>query len=173
MKICRQCAMEMPDQALKCPYCRSWKDWRTLLRHEQMVHQWLVFCVLFVFFLVGGILMVRYIVKHLSMYDYSPAILRQVQVSDTHLAFGEIGKDASVAVLGTMTNHGAQAVRDPRLHVEYLDANGAVLDVGEREIRLTLFPNVPTSFKLSLQREFPAASYATATITITGVAKAR
>lgn len=173
MKICRQCAMEIPDQARKCPYCRSWQSWRTLLRYDQQLHMllplvlWLLLAVI-----LGAVIMQHFLAK-MTMHDFTPATLQQVQVSGTRIVFGEGATGPSVVLLGTMTNHTARTICDPGVHVEYQDARGRVFDVGERDVRVTLFPNVPTTFKLSLRQEFPATDYATATVTITSVANTR
>ena len=84
----------------------------------------------------------------------------QVVITESHLTYGETRTGDTIAVLGTIKNASSVPWESIRFHVDFFDASGKRMDVGEREdLTIHLPANEETSFKVSFRREFPETNY--------------
>ena len=84
----------------------------------------------------------------------------QIHITDSQIALGDTKSGATVAVIGTITNASRVSWKEVQFHVDFLDATGKRVDVGEREDYSFRLPAGETSsFKLSFRREFPETNY--------------
>jgi hypothetical protein len=84
----------------------------------------------------------------------------QITISDSQLAFGDTKSGATVDVIGTIKNASSVSWRDVQFHVDFLNANGKRMDVGEKENYNYYLPaNGTSSFKVSFPLEFPETNY--------------
>ena len=93
----------------------------------------------------------------------------QIAISDTRIAFGDAKGGATVAVLGTIKNASKISWREIHFHVEFLDAGGKQIDVGEwNDYYCNLPAGETSSFKVSFHREFPETNYVKPIVRIVG-----
>lgn len=98
----------------------------------------------------------------------------QIEVTESRIAFGELNSRPTVAVIGTIRNTSLISWKDVYLHVDFLDADGNLVDVGERVNYMYRVPaGETTSFKASFCREFPDTKYVTAVVRVVGATDAR
>ena len=93
----------------------------------------------------------------------------QIAVTDSHIVFGDTKSGSTVAVIGTITNTSQVSWKEVQFHVDFLEAGGKRMDVGEREeysFRLPARESI--SFKVSFRREFPETNYAKAHVHVVG-----
>ena len=93
----------------------------------------------------------------------------QIAVVDSQVAFGDTRSGSTVAVIGTITNRSQVSWKEVQFHVDFLDARGKRVDVGEREDYNFQLPAAgSTSFKVSFRREFPETNYVKALVRVVG-----
>ena len=155
------CLTEIPELARKCPHCHHFQNrWTTILYHPALGTCFAL--------LPLGLLLYGYT----AMFDPGKnfeTYKDQIAISDMQIAFGENKSNATVAVLGTIKNASQVSWREIHFHVEFLDAAGKRVDVGERDESTFRLPAGETSsFKISFRREFPETSYAKPIVRIVG-----
>ncbi|MEW6159142.1 MAG: FxLYD domain-containing protein [Verrucomicrobiota bacterium] len=98
----------------------------------------------------------------------------EIQVAGSELAFGDSKSEATVAVLGTITNTSPVPWKDVHFHADFFDAQGKRVDVGQKEVFSFYLPaNASTSFKVSFRRKFPVTNYVSHTVRIITAKDAR
>jgi hypothetical protein len=153
--------MEIPGQARKCPYCHQFQDRRSTILYHPALHivaalvPMLVMSVIFANIFDTG-----------EKYEHYRG---QIAVADCHIVFGDTKSGSTVAVIGMITNRSQVSWKEVQFHVDFLDAGGKRVDVGEREdysFRLPAGEN--TAFKVSFRREFPETNYVKALVHVVG-----
>ena len=165
-KTCKLCCMEIPEQARKCPYCLHFQDRRSTILHSPGLHVLLGMLPPLVVFIM--------IETMFSRGENYESYKDQISVADSQIAFGDTKSGATIAVIGTITNHSEVSWKEVQFHVEFVNAAGKRVDVGEREeYSFELPARQTTSFKVSFRREFPETNYARAQVRVVGAKDAR
>lgn len=98
----------------------------------------------------------------------------QIVISDCQIAFGDTKSAATVAVIGTIKNTSKVSWKDIKFHVDFFDAGGKRIDVGQREeYSYVLAAGDTSSFKVSFTREFPETNYVKPVVRIVGATDMR
>jgi len=158
--------MEIPQQARKCPHCHHFQNrWSILMYHP-------AFAVLFASLPIA-VALVMFAVLFDPGENYE-AYRDQIVISDSQIAFGDTKSGATVAVIGTIKNTSQISWKEIQFHVDFLDAAGKRVDVGEKEDYSFRLPAGETSsFKLSFRREFPETNYVKHVVRIVGAKDAK
>lgn len=165
-KVCRMCFREIPRQARKCPECHHFQFRSTLLVYHPVVA--------FILATTPLLLMLFFVAGMLDQGEDYQLYKDQIAVTDSQLAFGWLGTNATVAVIGQIWNHSPVPWEDIYLHATFTDAMGKTIDVGQRqEYAFYLPPNESLPFKLSFRREFPESNYVNHTVRVAGAKDAR
>jgi len=165
-KVCRMCFREIPAQARKCPECHHFQSRSTMIAYHPVGAIILATTpLLLMLFFVAGLLD--------QGEDYQ-LYKDQIAVTDSQLAFGWLGTNATVAVIGQIRNQSPVPWEDIYLHATFTDAAGKTIDVAQRqEYAFYLPPNESLPFKLSFRREFPESNYVNHTVRVVGAKDAR
>src|SRR5438093_2585997 len=141
-KTCKMCCVDIPQQARKCPHCHHFQNrWSMVMFHP-------AFAVCFACLPIAAMLIAFAIIfdKGENYETYKD----QIVISDSEIAFGDTKSGATVAVIGTIKNTSRVSWKEMQFHVDFLDAAGKRVDVGEREdysFRLTA--GAPSASKAS------------------------
>lgn len=93
----------------------------------------------------------------------------QITITDTQIALGDTKSGATVAVIGLIKNTSRVSWKEILFHVDFLDAAGKRVDVGEREdYNFRLPAGETSSFKVSFRREFSETNYVQPVVRIVG-----
>jgi hypothetical protein len=165
-KTCKLCCMQIPQQARKCPHCLHYQNrWSLIVFHP-------VFA--FLLFSVPTIALMAAFTKMLSPGENYEAYKNQIVVTDSQIAFGDTKSSGTVAVIGTIKNKSHVPWKEVHFHVDFLDAAGKRVDVGEREADYFRLPADETSsFKVSFRREFAETNYVKPVVSVSGAKDAR
>ena len=107
-------------------------------------------------FLAMAILMARLFDKGEDYQEYKD----QIVITESQMAFGESKSGDTVGVIGTITNNSAVPWKEILFNVEFTDAAGKRVDVGQKEeYHFHLPPHDSLGFKVSFRREYPATNY--------------
>jgi hypothetical protein len=165
-KVCRMCFREIPRQARKCPECHHFQSRATMLAYHPAVAVSLTALPMLIVFVLFA-----------RLFDAGEDYERyrdQIEVTDTELAFGLSGTNATVAVIGKIKNLSPVAWKDISLHATFFDAAAKTIDVGQRhEYSYYLPPNDVLPFKVSFRREFPESNYVNHAVRVIGAKDAR
>ena len=165
-KTCKMCCLEIPQPARKCPHCHQFQNrWTMVMFHP-------AFAVCFAFLPVAAMLIV-----FATIFDTGEnyeTYKDQIVVADAQIALGDTKSGATVAVIGTIKNTSRISWKEIQFHVDFLDAAGKRVDVGEREDYSFRLPAGETSsFKVSFRREFTETNYVKALVRIVGAKDVR
>jgi hypothetical protein len=98
----------------------------------------------------------------------------QISVHDVRIEFGQVEGAPTVVLLGRLKNDSDIGWRNVKLLGEFYDGEGNLVDVSHRG---GLMYHVPAGgevgFKISREREFPEARYATARVKVLSAEDAR
>jgi hypothetical protein len=84
----------------------------------------------------------------------------QIEVVDSEIAFGDTPSGSTIAVIGTIKNSSPVPWKEIHFHVDFFNAAGRRVDVGQRADSWLYLPaNGENSFKVSLRREFAETEY--------------
>src|SRR5438270_9755108 len=160
-KVCKMCCMEIPRQARKCPHCQHFQDrWSMIKFHP-------AFAISFACLPTAALLF-----GFASIFDRGEdyeTYKDQIHITDSRIAFGDTKSGETVAVIGTITNASRVSWKEIQFHVDFLDAAGKRVDVGEREdYYFRLSAGESSSFKVSFRREFPETNYVKPVVRIVG-----
>ena len=162
-RTCGMCRMEIAADAKKCPYCQ----------HFQNKLSMVIFHPAFgVFFatIPGVVALIVLSTMLRGLLDQGEDFQRyadEITVSDTAMKFGEINGVQTVAVVGRMKNGSSLDWKEVHFHVEFRDANGILIDVGQEfDYSYYLPAHEEAGFKVSFRREFPEASYFSHTVRV-------
>ena len=98
----------------------------------------------------------------------------QIVISDSQIAFGHTDSGSTVAVIGIIENTSQVSWKEIQFHVDFLDAEGKRVDVGEsRDFGFRLPAGETSSFKVSFRREFPETNYVRPVVRIVAARDAR
>jgi hypothetical protein len=151
-KTCKMCCMEIPKEARKCPYCQHFQNRLVMFLYHP------AFAVL-----CASIPFVVTIIVLFSIFDTGAnyeTYKDQIAITDSQLVLGDTKSGATVDVIGTITNASLISWKEIHIHVDFLDAGGKRIDVGEKENYNSYLPAHGTSsFKVSFVREFPETNY--------------
>lgn len=165
-KTCKMCRMEVPQQARKCPFCHHFQNRMSMVMYHP------AFMALFACVPFGAMLFVYARIFDAGE-DYQ-TYKDQVVITESRIAFGETKSGATVAVIGTMKNASPVSWKEIQFHVDFLDAAGKRVDVGEREnYGFQLPANETSSFKVSFRREFPETNYVRPSVRVLAAKDAR
>ena len=165
-KVCRMCYREIPRQARKCPECHHFQSRSTMVVYHPVVAVILAVTPL--------LLMLLFVAGLLDQGEDYQLYKDQIAVTDSQLAFGCLGTNATVAVIGQIRNQSPVPWEDIYLHATFTDATGKTIDVAQRqEYAFYLPPNESLPFKLSFRREFPESNYVNHTVRVVGAKDAR
>ena len=124
--------MEIPKEALKCPYCQHFQNrWTMFIYHP-------AFAMLVAFIPLAGILITLG-----KMFDTGEDYVTykdQIAITESQLVFGETKSSATVDVIGTIKNTSPIAWKEIEFHVDFFDATGKRMDVGEKENSFSTCP---------------------------------
>jgi len=160
------CCMEIPKEARKCPYCQHFQNrWTMFIYHP-------AFAMLVAFIPLAGILITLG-----KMFDTGEDYVTykdQIAITESQLVFGETKSSATVDVIGTIKNTSPIAWKEIEFHVDFFDATGKRMDVGEKENSFFYLPAKGTSaFKVTFTREFPETNYVKQTVSVVKAKDAR
>ncbi len=146
------CCLEIPQQAKKCPHCHHFQNrWSMVMFHPGFA------------VLLFSLPMVATLIVFSTIFDTGEnyeTYKDQIHITDSQIALGDTKSGATVAVIGTITNASRVSWKEIQFHVDFLDAAGKRVDVGEREDYSFRLPAGETSsFKVSFRREFPETNY--------------
>jgi hypothetical protein len=165
-KTCKMCCMEIPQPARKCPYCHHFQNrWVLLLYHPGFAAlfgslPFVVMLIVFSTFFGAG--------EKFEIYK------DQLGVTECQIAFGDTKSGATVAVIGTIKNLSKISWKEVQFHVDFLNAAGKRIDVGEHEdYNFSLPAGETSSFKVSFRREFSETNYVKPVVRIVGAKDAR
>lgn len=166
IKTCKMCCMEIPQQARKCPQCHHFQSRAAML----MFHPGLVG-------LFALLPMAALMFMSVSMFDTGEdyeTYKDQIVVTGSEIAFGSTKAGGTVAVIGTIKNTSLVSWKDVYFHIDFLDAAGQRVDVGEKKNYDFRLPAGETSsFKVSFGREFPETNYVSAVVRVLGAKDVR
>jgi|SRR2546426_10019851 len=165
-KICKMCCMQIPNEARKCPHCHHFQNRLSML----MFHPG--FVALFACLPIAAMLIIFGTVfdAGANYENYKD----QIVITDSQLVFGDMKSGATVAVIGTIKNVSPVSWKEIQFHVDFLDAAGKRIDVGEREDYSFRLPaNGTSSFKVSFRREFPETNYVKQSVRVVAAKDAR
>jgi hypothetical protein len=151
-KTCKMCCVEIPSESRKCPYCQHFQNRLSLVIYHpaSMV---LVLCIP----LVGMMILWDTIFDTGENYQ---TYQKQIVITDSRIAFGDIKSGPTVAIMGTIRNTSPVSWKDIQFHADFFDAQGRHTDVGEKEDYSFFLPAKGTSsFKVSFRMEFPETNY--------------
>lgn len=171
-KTCKMCCMEIPKEARKCPFCHHFQNRVVLVLYHPAFAVLLTSLPVF----AGLFLFSTTISTIFDQGEPYENFRDQIVITESQIAFGETSSGATVAVMGTLQNTSPVSWKDIQFHIDFLDASGRRIDVGERENFQTRLPaNASSTFKVSFRREFPETNYAKHTVRIMAAkdAKAR
>jgi len=98
----------------------------------------------------------------------------QIVINDCQIALGDTKSAATVAVIGTIKNTSKVSWKDIKFHVDFFDAAGKRVDVGQREdYSYGLVAGETSSFKVSFTREFPETNYVKPVVRVVGATDMR
>lgn len=98
----------------------------------------------------------------------------QIAVTESQIAFGEFKSGDTVGVMGVVTNNSVVPWKDVLFHVNFTDAAGKRVDVGQKEeYDFQLPAHDSLSFKISFRREYPASNYVKHTVRVANAKDAR
>ena len=165
-KTCKMCYMEIPQPARKCPHCHHFENrWSMVMFHPAVA-------VCFVCLPIAAMLIV-----FATIFDTGEnyeSYKNHIVISDAQIAFGDTKSGGTVAVLGTIKNISSVSWKEIQFHVDFLDAGGKRVDVGEREDYSFRLPaGEASSFKVSFRREFPETNYVKPVVRIVGAKDVR
>lgn len=165
-KICKMCCMEIPEAARKCPHCHHFQNWLTKVSFHPLWHVLVALLPLSVMWYATS-----------SMFDKGKDHQRykdQIVITESQMAFGLSNSNATVAVMGAIKNNSPVVWKEVQLHVDFFDAQGRRIDVGQREGGgVNLATNATTSFKVSFRQEFPQTNYAKHKVQVVGAKDVR
>jgi hypothetical protein len=158
-KNCKMCRMEIPKEARKCPFCHHFQN------RVSMVVFHPAFMALFACIPLGAMLVVFATIFDKG--DDFETYKDQIVITDSQIALGDTKSGATVAVIGTIKNTSRVSWKEIQFHVDFLDAAGKRVDVGEREDYSFRLPaGEVSSFKVSFRREFPETNYVKHTVRV-------
>jgi len=161
MKICKMCCMEIPEKARKCPHCQTLQDRLSLVLYHPALAAMIVVLPI-----------TAVLIMFASMFDKGKDFelyKDQVIVTESQLALGDTKSGATIAVLGTIKNNSPVPWEKIQFHIEFFDAQGRRIDVGnELEYDFRLSAHESSSFKVSFRREFPETNYVKHAVRVAG-----
>jgi len=144
--------MEIPLEARKCPHCQHFQTRAALLVYHPVSAVLLATLPLMAFLIVIASLFDR-------GEDYQE-YKDQIVITESQMAFGELKSGDTVGVIGTITNNSAVPWKEILFNVEFADAAGKRVDVGQKEeYQFHLPPHDSLGFKVSFRREYPETNY--------------
>ena len=158
-KICKMCFMAIPVEAKKCPHCLHFQS----RLNGIIFHPATVALAILIPMLVVPYSFSRMLSKGEDFLPYSG----QVQITESRIGFGESTNAATVAIIGTIKNSSPIPWKDILFQVDFQDANGQLVDAGQKAPYLYFLPAGDSlSFKVSFRREFPETNYVHHTIRV-------
>ncbi len=166
IKACKMCCLEIPQQARKCPHCHHFQNRAAML----MFHPSFVA----LYALLPMAVMMYMVVSTLDTGEDYETYKDQIVVTDSEIAFGNTKAGGTVAVIGTIKNASLVSWKDIYFHIDFLDAAGQRVDVGEKKNYDFRLPAGETSsFKVSFGREFSETNYVSAVVRVFGAKDVR
>jgi hypothetical protein len=158
--------MEIPQQARKCPHCHHFQNrWVMIFYHP-------VFAGCLACLPMAAMLVVFSSIFYEG--ESYVAYKDQIVIPESQIALGDTKSGATVAVIGTIKNASQVSWKEILFHVDFLDAEGKRVDVGEKEDYSFRLPAGETSsFKVSFRREFPETNYVKPVVRIVGAKDVR
>jgi hypothetical protein len=162
--------MEIPNQAKKCPYCHHWQyRWSTIVFNPLFG---IVFLVVFIILPMSYLQSKIY--ETFNSREQFRGFTNQISIVDTKMEFGEDQSGPVVIIIGKMKNDSPVDWKDVRLHVDFYNGIGELIDTGQQESYNWRLPaGDETSFKMSLQRQLPEKEYSTYKVRVISAVDAR
>ncbi len=92
----------------------------------------------------------------------------QIAIIGSEIVFGDAKSGPTVDVMGTIKNTSPVSWKEIQFHVDFYDAAGRRVDVGEKKQYDFYLPaNGTSSFKVSFLREFAETNYAKEVVRVT------
>lgn len=160
------CCMEIPKNALKCPYCQHFQNRTTMFLHHPA------------FAVLGACLpMLAMLIGFSIIFDKGKsyeAYKNQITITETQLVFGETKSSKTVDVIGIIKNTSPISWKEIHFHVDFLNEMGKRIDVADEEKYDFYLPaNGTSSFKVSYRMEFPRTNYVKPVIYVSTAKDAR
>jgi hypothetical protein len=169
-KNCKQCCMEIPAAARKCPYCQCWQQKMSWSLGDPRFGflVFTIFCLFMItlFFVQMDMVQKSWFGKGEDFHLHA----NQLSILDSRMEFGQDDKGPTVAVVGRIRNDSDLAWKEVCFSVAFSDAQGKLTDAGQtREYYSYLLPaHEEIAFKVSIPREFPEESYASHKVEVVG-----
>jgi len=155
-KTCGMCRMEIAAEAKKCPYCQHWQSKLSMVTFHPGFGVLFLAVPMMIIFILTGTMFQRMFSPGENFQQYSD----QIRVVTSELRFGEGKCGPTVAVVGRMKNESGVDWKEVNFQVEFLDANGQLVDAGQEFKYLYSLPSgKEVAFKVSFRREFAESVY--------------
>ena len=154
-KTCKMCFQEIDTRAKICPYCRHWQSSWVAISYTPII----AVLPLGLMLLGFGLLMHKTFGSGEPFEQHRGELL----IKASEMKFGtetNCCHGATVDVLGTLKNTGRFSWKDINVEVQYLGADGKLVDGGQKlQYSLEAPPSGEAVFKVSMRREFPQDIY--------------
>lgn len=152
-RVCPYCAEQIKPAAKICPHCRQWLK---LLSLQNPVTFMVGFYFCIVVLTLGFLIWFGRLVD--SGMDFTP-YRDGISVVESRMNFQESGKDASVYVVGVMTNQTAFAWKRVQLDVRFYDRAGKLIDGRMYLDGSTILSHSESAFRISTHPSHPLSDY--------------
>lgn len=147
------CYMEIPREARKCPFCQHFQNRLSMMVFHPAIA---VLPAVIVMFMIPV-----FFAKIFDPGEDFESYKDQIRISESEAIIGSRSSNTTIAVIGTITNTSPVPWKQIVFHVEFFNAQGMRVDVGQKEqYSFYLPPKDATSFKVSFPLEFPESNYA-------------
>jgi hypothetical protein len=157
-KICKMCCEEIAVAAKKCPHCHHWQYRLSLIVFHPLFALIPALVLLVVFGLCYEMVIKDIFAKGEPFQKYAD----QISITESKMEFGQDQSGPTIAVVGRVKNSSPVDWKDVRIHVEFCNSGGKLVDAGQQnEYSSSRLPaNQDIAFKVSLPRQFPESEYA-------------
>jgi len=169
-KLCRMCYEEIDERARRCPHCLRWQT-----RSAAILSSGLLGWLLGTLLVVGLVaLFMHTILKPFRSPDECAVYAGQIQVTESHMLFGESKEGPVVLVVGRLRNNSDVEWESVHLQAEFFDESDSLVNVEtEWQYGRHIMPWGESAFKVRGPADLPRERYATYSVTVTGAEDAR
>lgn len=167
-KQCLECKEDIPGNATRCPYCRSWQS---KYIPDVQSPKGILFGYVFIFVVVLAIIIgVPRLVLRSSRKDLVKdfeAMRGSLSITWSKMRVTRTPERDYVSIIGAVENSGKQAWRDIHFQAEFFDSKGELIDVMSQSLpALYVFGGTGSTFRITRTAIRPPAEYATHKVVI-------